>query len=161
MGAWVRLSLRRMDYEYPLGTCCLRSLSSTPRDMHSNVHGFSEDFRSQCFARLPAAFGGTPDVRERQHREHLSFAMSECNWCEAQGFASAWARAIKRPSGMRLSMVTSSEVKMGFSAIRRVLRKHRDHLPDVAQSRVAKLAMMRRAGSRSSPALQKPLVEGG
>ena len=56
-----------------------------PRGSQSNVHGFSEDFRSQCFARFVAAFGGTPDVLERQHREHLSFAMSECNRGEAKG----------------------------------------------------------------------------
>ena len=157
MCAWVRLSLRCMDYEYPHWHLLLSFSVFDLRGSQSNVHGFSEDFRSECFARLAAAFGGTPDVLERQHREHLSFAMSEWKRCEAKGFASAWAAAIKRPHGMRLPEdaclrrcihalqawdgFTSSEVERGFSAIRRVLGKHRDHLPDDAQSRVAKLAM--------------------
>ena len=98
MAGWVRLSLQCMDYEYPswhlLLSFSVFDLCSLKAQRTS--HGFGDAFSKRCFDRLALAFGGDSAELAAQYNDHVAFATAHYTKNEKEGFASAWAVALKR-----------------------------------------------------------------
>ena len=158
MASWVRLSIACINYEYPswhlLLSFCIFDLTAT--GSRRVEHGLGEGFMDECFQRLAKAFKGCPKELQSQFGEYCHAAQNLYTKSESKGCVAAWVSALKRPDGgVRLPTgailrrclhalqawngFTSSEVKRGLAAIRRVITKHRENLPDTSQSMLAKL----------------------
>lgn len=159
MAGWVRLSIQCLEYEYPSWHLLLsfNIFDLTTKIGGKRSHGFGDNFVQTSCERLAVAFRFSQAELQSQYNDHLAFAIAHFKKHEQEGFAAAWAASIKRPSGMRLGEqaalrqsvhavqawdgFTSSEVERGFSAICRLLGKHRDQLTDTSQSEIVKIAM--------------------